>query len=218
VAATLVVLGFALTGHSWWWLLLTALGAFGPGALRETGWLADRDEFQIRAAHRAGYHAFLAAGFAGLALVGYLRSGGGVSADASDVPILMLAVLWFTWLLSSLVTFWGPRTAAARILVTFGVLWLAFAVLSNTGSEWTGWAALLLHPLLAAPFFACAWTLRRWPRVTGALLLAAAAFLFHFLGLFRTANLGLLTQGATCVLFLGPLVASGVALLTEPRE
>lgn len=218
VAGTLIVLGLALTGLSWWWVLLTALGAFGPGALRELGWLADRDEFQVQAGHRAGYHAFLATGFLGFALVAYLRSGGAVSADASDVPVLMLAALWFTWLLSSLVTYWGARTAAARILVVFGSLWLVFAVLSNVGAEWTGWAALLLHPLLAAPFFAFAWTSRRWPRVTGGLLLAAAAFLFHFLGIARHEHLGLLTRGATFILFLGPLFASGIALVAEPRE
>ncbi|HSM16107.1 MAG TPA: hypothetical protein VK845_03790 [Gemmatimonadales bacterium] len=38
-------------------LFVAGLGAFGPGILRELGWLRDQDEFQRRAAHRAGYHA-----------------------------------------------------------------------------------------------------------------------------------------------------------------
>jgi len=38
------------------------VGAFGPGILRELGWLKDQDEFQRRAAHRAGYHAFAVTG------------------------------------------------------------------------------------------------------------------------------------------------------------
>lgn len=217
-AGTLIVLGIGLSSWSPWTLLVTALGAFGPGLLRELGWLADRDEFQRQAMHRAGYHAFLAAGFAGFAVLAFLRGGGRPTADAADAPAVLLAVLWFTWLLSSLVTYWGPATAAARLLLVFGTLWLVFAIVSNVGSEWTGWAALLLHPLLAAPFFALAWTSSRLPRTTGALLLVAAAAAFWFLGIFRNPNLGLLTQGFTFVLFVGPLVAGGVALLTAPRE
>ena len=218
VAGVLIGAGFALSSWSPWTLLLAALGAFGPGLCREVGWLADQDEFQRQAAHRAGYHAFLAAGFAGFAIFAFLRAGGRPAADAADVPAVLLAVLWFTWLLSSLVTYWGPATAAARMLLAFGTVWLAFAVVSNVGTEWTGWAALLLHALLCAPFFALAWTSSRWPRVTGSLLLAAAAAAFWGLGIFRNPNLGLLTQGFTFVLFVGPLTASGVALLTGPRE
>ncbi|MCE9636484.1 MAG: hypothetical protein K8T90_12330 [Planctomycetes bacterium] len=218
LAISLGAVGVALSSWSPWMLLLAGAGAFGPGLLREIGWLADRDEFQQQAAHRAGYHAFLAAGFAGFVVLAFLRSGGRPAADAADVPALLLAVLWFTWLLSSLVTYWGPQVAAARFLRVFGSLWLVFAVVSNIGPEWTGWAALLLHPLLAVPFFALAWAAPRWPRVSGAILLVAAAGAFWFLGLFRNPNLGLLTQGFTLILFVGPLLAGGVALLTHPRE
>ena len=38
---------------------MAGLGAFGPGILRELGWLNDQDEFQRQAARRAGYHAWL---------------------------------------------------------------------------------------------------------------------------------------------------------------
>jgi hypothetical protein len=109
---------------------------------------------------------------------------------------------------------WGAQKTAARILVAFGSAWLVFAVLSNIGSEWTGWAALLLHPLLAAPFFVLAWLSRRWPRVSGVLLLAASVFFMRFLGLPGTGNLGLMTNLVTGLLFVGPLLASGVALLS----
>ncbi len=218
VAAALVISGFALQGVSQWFLLLTAAGCFGPGVLREVGMLADKDEFQQQADHRAGYHAFLATGILGFALAAFVRSGNRSVADTTDVPTLLLAALWFTWLLSSLVNYWGARVAAARILRVFGTLWLVFAILSNLGAEWTGWAALLLHPLLAAPFFALAWTAGKWPRVTGGLLLAAAVLFFQFFGMFRTSNLGLMTQGVTFILFVGPLLASGIALLFERRE
>ena len=58
IAGGMVVAGFLLTGISWWFLLLAAFGTFGPGILREMGWLRDQDEFQRQAVHRAGYHAF----------------------------------------------------------------------------------------------------------------------------------------------------------------
>jgi hypothetical protein len=70
-----VVLGFLLTGVSWGFLTLVALGTFGPGILRELGWLKDKDEFERRAARRAGYHAYLVGGFVTFLLVAYLRSG-----------------------------------------------------------------------------------------------------------------------------------------------
>lgn len=218
VSTGLVVAGLALASWSPWALLLTALGAFGPGVLREIGLLGDEDEFQRQAAHRAGYHAFLATGFAGFAVFAFLRAGGRPATDAADVPAVLLAVLWFTWLLSALVTYWGAATAASRLLWIFGTLWLAFSVVSNTGPEWTGMGALLGQSLLALPFFALAFTAHRFPRATGATLLAAAAAAVWLLGIFRSPNLGLLTQGFTFVLFVGPLAASGVALLTAPRE
>ncbi len=45
------------------------------------------------------------------------------------------------------------------------------------------------------------------------LLLAASIFFFQFLGMFQRDNLGLVTQGVVFILFVGPLLASGLALL-----
>ena len=75
VAGGMVIAGFLLTSVSWWFLLLTALGTFGPGILREVGWLRDKDEFQRQAAHRAGYHAFLIVGLVAFVLVAFFHSG-----------------------------------------------------------------------------------------------------------------------------------------------
>ncbi len=107
----------------------------------------------------------------------------------------------------------GPAETAARILYAFGSAWLVFAIASNVGSEWTGWAALLLHPLLTVPFFALAWISQRWPRVGGALLLVASVFFVRFFNLFQKEHVGLITEAITFILFIGPLLASGVALL-----
>ena len=64
VAGGIAITGLLLTGLSWWFFLLVALGTLGPGILRELGWLRDRDEFQRRADHRAG--AYSATSFSGI--------------------------------------------------------------------------------------------------------------------------------------------------------
>ncbi len=212
-AGGLVAAGLLLTNTSWWFLLLTAAGAFGPGVLRELGWLRDKDEFQRLAAYRAGYHAYVTSGLVAFFLVAFFRSSETTIDYPQELATLFLALLWFTWFLSSLIAYWGPQRAAARILSSFGCVWFVFAVVSNIGAEWTGWAALLLHPLLAAPFFALAWLSGRWPRVTGVLLLAVSGFFVQFFGMFRQDHLAIVNQAVTFVLFIGPLVGSGIALV-----
>ena len=122
IATGAVILGVLLTEVSWWFLVLVGVGALGPGILRELGWLKDKDEFQRRAAQRAGYLAFLG---------------------------------------------------------------------------------------------------RRWPRVAGAILMAAAAFFIYFFGWYKVGASGMVNQTVTMILFIGPLLGSGVALLgaraEEPR-
>ena len=54
IATGVVIAGVMLTGWNWWFLILVGLGSFGPGVLRELGWLNDKDEFQLRAAQRSG--------------------------------------------------------------------------------------------------------------------------------------------------------------------
>ncbi len=177
IAGGLVIAGFLLTEVNWWFFLLAAAGTFGPGILRELGWLRDKDEFQRQAAHRAGYHAFLVVGLVAFVLVAFFRSGGTME-HPHRLATFFLALLWFTWFLSSLMAYWGPHKTAVRILITFGSVWLVFAIISNLGPEWTGWPALLLTPLLAAPFFVLAWLSGRWPRIAGVMLLAVSVFLF----------------------------------------
>ena len=74
IAGGLVILGVLL----WMFvaeglLFVSGLGAFGPGILRELGWLKDQDEFKRQAAHRAGYHAYLIGGLATVLVVSGLR-------------------------------------------------------------------------------------------------------------------------------------------------
>ena len=220
VAGGMVIAGLALpsfTNLSEWFLLLAALGTFGPGILREVGWLRDKDEFQRQAAHRAGYHAFLTVGLVAFVFVAFFRSSERTIKDPQELATFFLALLWFTWLLSSLLAYWGPQKTAARILYAFGSVWLVFTIASNVGSEWSGWAALLLHPLLASPFFVLGWLSGRRPRIAGILLLAVSVCLFLLFGWWR-GNLGLVTVGVTFILFFGPLLVSGVALLCTGKK
>ncbi len=213
VAGGIVIVGFLLTSLSWWFFLLVAVGTFGPGVLREIGWLRDKDEFQRRSDHRAGYHAFLIVGLVAFVLVAFFRSGERTIEHTDRLATLFLALLWFTWLLSSLLAYWGPQKATAWTLRVFGSVVLVFTIISNLGSEWTGWAALLLHPLLASPFFGLAWLAGRRPRVSGILLLAVfGAFLVLF-GVPRAARPLEMTDGVVEIFVLGPLLASGIALL-----
>jgi hypothetical protein len=218
IAGSLVVGGLLLTGVSWWFLLLTAAGALGPGMLRELGWLRDCDEFQQLAAYRAGYHSYLAGALVAFLLVAFFRSGDRAIEHPQELATLFLTLLWFAWFLSSLVSFWGAQKAAFRILVSFGSAWLVFTIVSNTGSEWRGWMPLLLHPLLTLPFFALAWLSVRWPRVAGVILLGAAFFFVQFFGMFRHDHLAIINQAVTFVLFVGPLIACGLALVGSKTE
>ncbi len=221
VAGAMVIAGFLLTQVNWWFFLLAAAGTFGPGILRELGWLCDKDEFQRQAAHRAGYHAFLTVGLVAFVFVAFFRSSERTIKDPQELATFFLALLWFTWFFSSLLAYWGAQKTATRILIAFGSVWLVFTIAGNVGSEWSGWLALLLHPLLASPFFVLAWASTRWPRVAGILLLTVSVlfFLLVFMRVFaRTGGPGLINSSVTFIFFVGPLLTSGVALLCTGKK
>ena len=210
IASTLVIGGFLLTALDWGWLALTGLGIFGPGILREFGWLKDKDEFELRLARRAGFHAYLAGGLMLILLIAMFRSTERVITEPSALVSSVFVVMWFTWLLSSLVAYWGPLKMAKRLLYAFGGVWLVFNILAGEGN----WMVSLMQSLLALPFFAAAVAADRWPRVVGGLLLVTAGFLFWFFGLVEVFT-DPLSKGRVevIVLFLGPLVASGIGIL-----
>ena len=216
IGGGVVLLGFVLAQwYRWGFLALVGVGTFGPGILRELGWLHDQDEFQRRAGHRAGYHAFIVTGLVAVLVYAYTRSGGTFK-QAEELSMVYLALLWFTWMFSSLFSYWGPQRTAFRILIIFGCVWGAFNILGNLRDA-LGMIMQLL--VTTAPFFVLAYVSRRWPRVAGAFLVALSLF---FLGYYfypgHFANLLLLVKLGVAVLFIGPLLASGVALLRSHRE
>lgn len=211
VGGALVVAGLLLAGVSTWFFALSGVGACGPGILREIGLLKDQDEFARRAAQRAGYHAFLATGLFGFVLVAIVRSTEGPLKNPGELATLMLAMLWLTWLLSSLLTFWGARKAALRLLLSCGTAWLVFA-LADAGPRPLGW---LMASLPALPFFALAALAWRRPRVAGLLLVAVAGFMYWFFGYWDNDRMGgLIVNTGVALLLCGPLVGCGLALLT----
>lgn len=212
VATGVVIAGILLTDVSWWFITLVGVGAFGPGVLRELGWLKDKDEFERRAAHRAGYHAFLVAGLVAFLLVGYFRSGERQIKDTQELASLFLVLLWCTWLFSSLLAYWGAKRTALRILLIFGTFWLLFVVAESLG-ERPSPLGFIMHSLPAVPFFLLSFLGRCWPRVAGVLLMAAAAYFVYFFGWYKVGHSGFVNQSVTMILFIGPLVSSGVALL-----
>lgn len=209
IGAGVVIGGFMLTDVSWWFIALSGLGAVGPGILREMGWLRDKDEFARRAAQRAGYHAFLVTALAGSVIVGYTRSAERHLKNPEELATLFLALLWFTWLLSSLLAYWGVRKASQRILLGFGICWLLFCM----ADSWQHPLGMLMHSLPAAPFFILSWLSRRWPRVAGALLIVAGSSMYVLFRFWTNERGGIIAQTCTAVLLVGPLLASGLALL-----
>jgi hypothetical protein len=221
IAGSLVILGLLLSmlvGMGF--LILAGLGAFGPGILRELGWLRDQDEFQREAAYRAGYLAYLTGGFAAVLAISALRLRDANLEGPAGWIMLVLVILWTTWLFSSLLRYWGAKKTASRVLIVFGSFWVIFVIAAIIGeppsTPLEAMLAMLMGSVVVVPFFVLAWTAGRRPRGTGAVLLVVAAFLFvltfpTWLARSMESSAMLLTSA----LLLVPLIASGLALLRE---
>jgi hypothetical protein len=222
IAGGLVVLGLLLSTFVAEGLLVVAgLGAFGPGILRELGWLKDQDEFQRQAARRAGYHAYLIGGLATIVIVSALRWSGRDVEVSSEWIMLILIVLWMTWLFSALLAYWGAPKTASRVLMVFGSFWAVFVLAHVVGglmdsSEPFQWVGVLAGIMFVAPFFGLAYLAGRRPRLTGGLLLGVAAiFLVITTPTWAARSLDMASILVTAALLIVPLAASGIALLRE---
>ena len=223
IAGALVILGLLLDAFVAECLLVVAgLGAFGPGILRELGWLSDQDEFQRQGAYRAGYHAYLIGGLASVLIVSALRWLEPTLEDASEWILLILIILWLTWLFSALLAYWGARKTASVILSVFGSFWAVFVLASIIGTESQDATvvnillASLMGSIVVVPFFVLARRAGRRPRGTGvALFVVAALFLMMFIPVWVGRSMKLSNLLLTATLLIVPLVATGIALLRE---
>ncbi|GMV07770.1 MAG: hypothetical protein AMXMBFR53_40450 [Gemmatimonadota bacterium] len=214
LAGALVATGIALgVLVSMGFLVLAGLGAFGPGILRELGWIEDHDEFQRQAARRAGYHAYLVGGLGAVVITAALKFRE-ASLDGPAIWVaLVVVLLWSTWLFSSLMTYWGARRTTTRVLWAFGAFWLLFAM-ADLVSEPSLVGALWALSVVA-PYFILGWAAQRWPKPTGVALLAVSAVGFgHFFD-FGRGFIGRPGQVMTFVILLLPMLACGVALVKE---
>jgi hypothetical protein len=214
VAALLVVVGAVLAATvDMVFLIVFGAGVFGPGALRELGILKDQDEFQREASRLAGYRAYVAAGlFLSVWLAVAQRGTTNLDSDLALSMVGLLILLVVVWLLSALLTYWGARRAVPRVLLVFGSFWLVFTGLSHATEP----VALLVESCLAVPFFVLAWTARRWPRITGTLLVLVALYVFFAFDLYESFTTRTNAWPVLLTTFL-PLGACGLALLGAGR-
>ncbi|MCG6954468.1 MAG: hypothetical protein LJF04_00625 [Gemmatimonadetes bacterium] len=222
---TLIQAGVIALGIVLWmtvgkaWIIVAGIGAFVPGILRELGVMRDLDEFQREASRRAAFHAYLIGGLATVCVITGLHLTGENVKYPADVVTLLLVILWLTWLFSYLMSFWGAQTTAAAVLLAFGSFWALFAVLDGIGEGGTFVEILVgigMHLVFVVPFVAGAYAARRWPRVTGWLLLAVSAALLVLLG--RPSAQEWSTRLLTLTTLVVPLVASGVGLVRVKRR
>ena len=206
----IVFLSFLSSGINWWFISFAAIGAFGPGLLREIGMLEDQDEFQRQAAWRAGYHAFIALGVVSFILLAYFRSNNQVAISPDAIVTFLISVTWLTWILSSLISFWGIVKAVSRILFTFGAIWLIFNLLANFPDP----LGMLMQSLLAAPFFILGFMAKHWRQLTGILLIVSSATFFYVFRLYEVFSHNPFERGALDVLllFVAPLIFCGVLM------
>jgi len=214
VAVLLVFVGFflAVTVHEVFFALL-AMGAFGPGLLRQFGVIRDLDECQKRASVEAAHRAFLAAGLFLTAVI-IARNWGRLDLGHDLVPAhLVLALLLVVYAVSYCLSFWDPRQAAFLVLLSFGIFWLVFTVLSH-GNEPV--VVLIEGGTVAVPLILAAFLARRWPRIIGLLLVAAsiaAVVHYHLIPTMGLTPERVFGKIGLIILLPLPLALMGLALL-----
>jgi len=228
VSLILVVAGFlgSSFGGPDWLIVLAFLGLFAPFLLRELGVMRWRDDFQREAVMRSGMHALAAVGVL-LTVIVILQGTGGTALNAieraDDYPAGVIFLLMaITWGLSWLLQFWGARTGAFRILLwtlatttTATIAALIYVAAIGQPQSWHGiWTAGLQLVIGWALVLLC----RRWPRVTGVLVLATVAWMVWTL---RTTLAGHPAMILALIIVGLPFLVPGVALIfsrSDPAE
>jgi len=215
IAGTLVFLGAILAATvDMRFMLLTGIGAFGPGFLRELRLLKDQDEFARLASYKAGYYASLFAGSTAIVLISILKAGKVNLDGESQAFAIILAVIWLVSIFASLYRYWGVKKAVFRILIIFGSLWFVFVLLSHANEPLTA----LMESLVVLPFFILAWVSLHWPRVAGALIVTLGIFCFFLFRMYQFDRIGFMSTFLTFLLFICPLLVAGLALLLQKQE
>ena len=195
-------------------LLVFGAGVFGPGVLREMGFLKDHDEFQREASRAAGYRAYLTAGVFLCAWLAVAQRGtADLNSEMAQLLGMVLILLMVVWLLSTLFGYWDARKATALVLPVFGCFWLLFVILSHVNEP----GRILPRTLVAAPVFVLGWSAQRWPRVTGVILVLVGGFFFFAYDMYEAFESRLNAWPVILLMFL-PLMACGLALLRARQD
>jgi hypothetical protein len=166
-------------------MAIMAIGVFGPLVLRCFPLLDYPDEFRLDVLRRAGHQSYVVV-CSILASVVVARSRGGslVGSDMSFQADVLLLVAMFVFYLNYSLGFWGVRVGAIRICKTIGVLLVTQSMIvmvrRGLGDPW--WVNILEPVAIAVLFFLPAFSIRRWPRASGRVmvilgLISAIAYL-----------------------------------------
>jgi hypothetical protein len=192
--------------------LLLLAGLFGPGLLRESGLLRDRDEFQAAAARRAGFRAFLTGGITLLMLAHFMPwpDPPVMGRELPKLPLqTTLLVMLLTYVCSYLLDYWGTRRGATVILGTMAALSAFGAILDEMPD--------LMHVLIdlrfSAGFLLALLIARRYLQVAGLFLFAMLLLiLVNAHALANTSHLPILALLTT------PPLICGVAMIREEES
>ncbi len=200
-----------------YFIMLVAVGAFGPGVLRQFGLLRYQDEFQRQVSLTAGYHAYLTAGVYAVAIlllkpwmeVNSLIEAGKFSADS------ILLVMLITYMFSYLFQFWGAPVAVFRILLTVGGFLLVFVGTAAISFDFPI-TEVVKGSLLAIPVIILAVLSRRFPLACGILLIAGGAALLA-IGRLQPVPVPQMTEIYRLIAAV-PILLSGIGLLASRRR
>lgn len=154
-------------------VLVMAVGVFGPHVARVFDRAGEPDEFRAEILRRAGNRSYLVVCAVLIAVIAVRSSGG--SLVGSDLPLqadVLLVIALLVFYLTYLLEFWGARDGSIRVCLAFGLLALTQSsvvlVRRGFGNPW--WASVVELLGIVVVYFVPIWTIRRWPRASGAVL------------------------------------------------
>lgn len=154
-------------------VLLIAVGVLGPHVVRTFDRAGEPDEFRTEILRRAGNRSYLVVCAVLVAVIAVRSSGGSlVGSDLSLQADVLLVTALLVFYLSYLLQFWGAQDGSIRVFLAFGLLALiqSGVVFARRGFGGPWWASVVELLGIVVIYFTPVLTIRRWPRVSGAIL------------------------------------------------
>ncbi len=207
-----IIAGITITPYLY---LLTAIAAFLPGLLRNIDILNDKDEYQREAHKTSGNMSFrmgglLASVFAVGFKTGIIKQN---EINSFETWTFFVIFLLLVYMIGYVTYFWGSPKSARLILITAGLFWVIFILLSG----WANTQALGIGLTTATfIFFALPGLSLKWPRVTGIILILIALSFIIFLTI-KGINLIQIGSIAIITLLLIPILIPGFILINRTK-